>query len=336
MGVEYRVPLSATLPPEGCFKPGSDLVRLKVVLERTFVVSVQGSGQSATSVTGTGGGALGATVTHSIETKLTNFQASGEVQLDMVDLARNVSTMDKEGFATTCLEAISVGLSRQFDLGRHVQTSVGTEAGFDRDLCFFAASLDVSFQHQVQLGSATVSASTTGSFKLRFGPGMRVYTSLAQRVGVPAVERFLMRVLPQVASESALLGIFRAAGIWGFAIQTGFDVMHLSQWICRMAWERGVRRGQAHKYASAYIYTVYNQTGYYRGQPDAIERTAINQAQRDLHHLGYALLRRRLEERFCGGRHILISRATGFAPSDSEFGPLIFAFGEALDRGAPP
>lgn len=336
-GAEFNVPLACTVPPDGSLKLANDLVRVKFNFERNFRVQVEAAGDAATSGNLTWGGALGAQVQHSLGRSLGPLQdpqVSAGAQLDLVDFARAFQDLDEHGVATKCLEAISVACEGKIINTPNLTLSAGAQAGFDADLCFFGIQVDLAFQHQLPLRGVNVTALTSGVVGVRFGPGLRAYQYVAQRVGVPVIEQFLMRTLPRFAEEGALVGVLRAMGIWAFAIQSGYDIMQLSQWFCRMAYQRGVRRGQAYKYASAYIRTVYLDR-YYRAGPDAIERGAIEQARRDARLLGYVLLRRRLEERFNEGRHFHIARNQHFMTTDSGLEPLINRFGEAVDSGAP-
>lgn len=336
-GAEFSIPLAFTIPPDNALKLANDLVRVKFNFERNFRIQIEAAGDASTSASITFGGATGAQVQHSLQSSLAGLhdaEVSAGAQLDLVDFAREFQELDDAGVATKCLEAISVAFQGKIVDTRHLTWSAGAQAGFDPDLCFFGISTDLAFQHQFPVRGANVTAVTSGVVGIRFGPGLRAYEYVAQRVGVPAIEQFLIRTLPRLVEEGALIGVLRAMGIWAFAIQSGYDIMQLSQWICRSAYQRGVQRGQAYKYASAYIRTVYMDR-YYRVVPDSIERGAIEQARRDARHLGYVLLRRRLEERFNEGRHFHINRTQHFMTTDSGLEPLINRFGEALDSGAP-
>jgi hypothetical protein len=332
MAFEINVPISADIPNEGCFKPWNDGVRFKVEVERSF--SVSGEGDTMPEFGSSPASAVSASLTHTMQHKFGSVEASAGYDLDTSGFVDVISSGNPREAATTCLEALSASLTGKFDLCRFAELSAGAEAAFDSDLCFFTVSAELNFHYDLPVRGGQTTLASGGSVKLHFGPGLRVYGYVAQRVGVPVVEQFLRRVLPRMATEGALVGVLQALNIWAFAIQSGVDIMHLSQWICRTAYQRGVHRGQAHKYASAYLYTLYLQNGYYVPSPDSIERGAIAQARADIHRLGYALLRRRMEERYNGRRHLQVNQTTGFAVNDSALGPVIWNFGEALDRGA--
>ena len=335
MTVEFQVPMgSRSFPEDGCFKPGNDLVRLKVEVEGEFVLSMDE--QDANPATVRGGGALGVSVAHEFQTKLARCEASGEFELSMEDAEKIFSSNDRHEMRDKLFECVSAGLSAEFDLGPGTQVTVGTEAGFDSDLCFFAATIELTFECQIGRGSdPRATASVTGSVEIRFGPGLRVYQDIARRMGVPVIERFLTRAIPRVVSESALIGILDAINIWALAAELGYHIMQLSQWICRNAWERGVRRGQTQAYASAYIRAVYMGSNYHLATINAIERAAIEQAEEDAFFLGLAMLRQQLERRYNQGRHFHYGAGQRFLTTDGNLHYLIDSFGAALDVGAP-
>jgi hypothetical protein len=308
-----------------------------VNLERTFQVQVESRNGGPTTATGAAVGSLGVEVKRSLESRIHSDlnapEASAGINLNMVDLSRSVNTLNDRDVARFCLEAISGQLSQSADFGP-VSVTAGVEAGPDWDLCFFGVNLDVTFKHQLQLSGVNVSGETSGSVALRFGPGLRAYAYLAQRVGVPAVERFLIRIVPRFAERGALMGVLRAAGIWAFAIQAGYDVMRISQSICRSAWQRGVARGQAHAFARAYVYSVYMGSAQSSNPSDRVVRLAVQAAERDAYHLGFTALRQGLEERF-NERRVIPVGYFGFATRDDGLAEMANRMGSALDSGAP-
>jgi hypothetical protein len=161
-------------------------------------------------------------------------------------------------FGQLCLQSLNLGVKFQLP-GNSYLESVSLGAALDADFCFFSASIErAARRYPLSTGQQSVEITLPASFTVYFGPSKALWLNMVGRLGPTAFRTFIRTLIPGAGAEGAA-----AAGFWGWlgplaiAVPIAITIRDLSVFICRRAWETGVRRGHLNYFSVCYARTVF-------------------------------------------------------------------------------
>lgn len=339
--------LDCSAPMTGCLNP-SGWVRCKFKLRGRFTLQdlagsgVQHLGAFQAGLSGTGIGASAQPTVLQAWSNHLQVQLQGSASLNVSDFADFEQPQPLGAFF---FNALSAGVSSSLTFHDvNVQASLTT--ALDPDMCFFCLQPQVTLHLPVgPPGDAVARANLSGAVGLKFGPGLRTLEALAQRFGMPAVEKLITRAVP-LAGDAAIptiLTFLRAVSLWIFAAEVGFEIMGLSRTICAGEYRIGEREGSLATMTDGYVWRVYFRD---RLSPADIPQApgprnafmkGFQLADRHVRNVGYLWLRHSLERDFNAGRRIPTTsyRFPGWVTSGDATEHLRNGLRQALLNGRP-